>query len=271
LKYVFMQNGDSCITSVQYNTSNGGDIVGPTLTGHASTRDGFSVAAVPFDNSNIPEDYTSRGPATHYFGPVSDYVNIAGAITPEVIQQPDFAATDGGCTTFFGDLDSAVPCYRFYGTSAAAPHAAAVAVLLKQKANQSSMSFSRTVARHVLQVSARTVSGGDLNSVGAGLLDANAAVARLLSLEPVIRVQGSTVVGGYTAIQTAYADSASSGDVIEMISGTFNETLLFNASRDVTLRGGYPPEFPSQSGITTVHGTLTISMGKVTIDRLVLR
>jgi hypothetical protein len=269
LKYVFMQNGLSCITSVQYNTSNGGDIVGPSIYGHSSTRDGFSVAAVPYYDSNTPEFYTSRGPATHYFGPVVDDTP-ASAITPYVLQQPDFAATDGGCTTFFyPPLDSG--CYRFYGTSAAAPHAAAVTALLKQKANQLSMSLSPTVTKHVLQTSAQTVSGGDINSTGGGLLDANAGVARLLSLEPVIRIQGSTIVGGYTTVQAAYNNTAVSGDVIEMISTTFNESLLFNAGKDFTLRGGFSSEFPSQSGITTVHGTLTINNGKVTIDRLVLR
>ena len=267
LKYVFMQNGNTCITNVQYNTSNGGDIVGPSLVGHSATHDGFSVAAVPFNDSNNPEYYTSHGPATHYYGPVIG-TTPASAITPDVLPQPDFAATDGGCTTFFGGYS--LGCYRFYGTSAAAPHAAAVTTLLKQRANQLSMPLTPMVTKYLLQATARTVSGGDLNSVGEGLIDANAAVARLSNLNHVIRVQGRTIVGDYTAIQTAYANSASSGDVIEMIATAFNETLLFNASRDVTLRGGYTSGYPSQSGNTTVHA-LTISNGKVTVDSITLQ
>jgi subtilisin family serine protease len=53
---------------------------------------------------------------------------------PEIRQKPDIVAPDGTNTTFFGrdiagDLD-AFP--NFFGTSAAAPHASAVAALLKQ-------------------------------------------------------------------------------------------------------------------------------------------
>jgi hypothetical protein len=268
LKYVFLQNGNDCISSVQYNTSSGGDIVGPSLIGHSSSVDGFSVAAVPYNDSDNPEYYTSRGPATHYYGPVVGSTP-ASPITPQLLQQPDIAATDGGCTTFFGSYSGG--CYRFYGTSAAAPHATAIAALLKQKANELSMSLTRTVAKHVLQSSAQAVSGGDINSVGSGLLDANAAMARLLSLEPVIRVQGSTVVGGYTTIQTAYDNSASSGDVIEAIQTTFNENILFNADTSVTLKGGFAAEFGSQSGTTTITGSLTINKGTAIVENLIIR
>ena len=52
--------------------------------------------------------------------------------TPEVRLQPGVAAADGANNSFFGgddvgDLDT-MP--NFYGTSAAAPHAAAVAALV---------------------------------------------------------------------------------------------------------------------------------------------
>jgi len=104
----------------------------------------------------------------------------AAPIPTEIIQQPDFTATDGGCTTFFGQYSD---CWRFLGTSAAAPHAAAVTALLKQKANALGKPLSRSTAKFVLQSTARSMSGGNLNSVGAGLLDANAAVAKLISLK----------------------------------------------------------------------------------------
>jgi hypothetical protein len=267
LKYVFLQNGNACISSVQYNTSNGSDIVGPSLNGHSASDDGFSVAAVPYYNSNTPESYSSHGPATHYYGPVVG-TTPASAIAPDVLQQPDFAATDGGCNTFFGGFSAG--CYRFYGTSAAAPHAAAVTALLKQRANQLSMPLTRMVTKYVLQTTARTVIGGDINSVGAGLIDANAAVAKLSNLEPVIRIKSSTIVGGYSAIQTAYDNSSSSGDIIEMIATAFPGDLFFNASRDVILSGGYASGYSSQTGNTVVQGTLRISNGTVTVDRLVL-
>ncbi len=175
LKYVLM--GASGLQSVQYDTSSGGDIIGPTLVGHSATRFGFSVAAVPYYDSTTPEIYTSRGPAAHYYGPVVD-ASPASAITPDTIQQPDFAATDGGCTTFFYGFLSG--CYRFYGTSASAPHAAAVTALLKQKANLLNVPLTRGWTKFILQSTASSVSGGDVNSVGAGLLNALSATGKLV-------------------------------------------------------------------------------------------
>ncbi len=178
LKYIFLST--SGLTGVQYDLSSGGDIVGPTLAGHSATRFGFSVAAVPYYNSNTPETYTSRGPGAHYYGPVVG-ASPAAVIIPESFQ-PDFAATDGGCTTFFYSYYVSPPpaCYRFFGTSAAAPHAAAVTALLKQKANLLNVPLTRGWTKFILQSTASSVSGGDVNSVGAGLLNALLATGKLV-------------------------------------------------------------------------------------------
>jgi hypothetical protein len=175
LKYLFI--GSNGINSVQFNVSNSGDTVGPTIYGHSSSRYSLSVAATPYNNDVTPETYSSRGPATHYFGPVIN-TTAAAATAAVPIQQPDFTATDGGCTTFFGS-SAGGGCYRFYGTSAAAPHAAAVAALMKQKANQRGIGMSQSSVKSFLQATARAMGGGNLNSVGAGLIDANAAVGRI--------------------------------------------------------------------------------------------
>lgn len=168
------------LASVEYPTSSGGDVVGPTIYGHSASRYSLSVAAAPYNDNNNPETFSSRGPATLYFGPVVN-TSPAPAITPLAIQQPDFTATDGGCTTFFSSFSSG--CYRFYGTSAAAPHAAAVATLLKQKANQMGpLGFNQSTAKSLLQQTARSMSGGNTNSVGAGLIDALGATQKLAGL-----------------------------------------------------------------------------------------
>ncbi|HEY3342410.1 MAG TPA: S8 family serine peptidase, partial [Anaerolineae bacterium] len=146
IKFFFSQQ-TAGITWIQFGATTGSDTVGPAITGHSASKYPMSVAAVPYNSMTTPEDYSSRGPAVHYYGPVLGSTAAPG-ITPETIQQPDFTATDGGCTSFFGNL---MGCYRFYGTSAAAPHAAAVAALALQEARLLHISYNQASMRSLLK------------------------------------------------------------------------------------------------------------------------
>jgi hypothetical protein len=105
--------------------------VGPATYGHNSSRGAMGVAAYPFFPPNIPEYFTSPGPATIYFDKDNRRLK-----KPEVRQKPDIAAMDGGNTTFFFEdaLEDADTLPNFFGTSAAAPHAAAIGALVLQAA-----------------------------------------------------------------------------------------------------------------------------------------
>lgn len=101
--------------------------LGPVTYGHNSARGAMSVAAYSFYAPFIPEAFTSSGPSTIYFDKNNERLRH-----PEIRQKPDFAAMDGANTTFFGG-DSSVDddtFPNFFGTSAAAPHAAAIAALV---------------------------------------------------------------------------------------------------------------------------------------------
>jgi subtilisin family serine protease len=168
LKFALLENGGG-VEDVEYPVSSGSDVVGPTIFGHAGSAAAMSVGAVRFNTNSAPEQYSSRGPVRHEYAPVEGGSPAPKLTAPEVIQKPDFVATDCGVTTFF------VPSggkWRFCGTSAAAPHAAAVAALLLER----NPTLVPDEVRLNLSVSARGVGGFEPKAVGAGLLDATGAL-----------------------------------------------------------------------------------------------
>ena len=179
LKSILVENGAG-VSATEYPESSGGDVVGPAVFGHAGASAAIAAGAVRYSDGTKPESFSSRGPVKHYFAPVTG-VTPAASIGEQVIPKPDLAATDGGANTFFGSFQAGA--WRFFGTSAAAPHAAAVAALVRQ----SNPGASPAQVRAALQGTANPVGAFGPEAVGAGLVDAFEAVA-LLALPPRIAI-----------------------------------------------------------------------------------
>ncbi len=179
LKLALMENGRG-VSETEYPRSSGGDVVGPTVFGHAGAAGAIAVGAVRYSNPAQLERYSSRGPVTHLFGPVTGG-GAAAAVPARTIVKPDIAATDCGATTFFAHLEAGV--WRFCGTSAAAPHAAAVAALVLQ----ADPGASTAQVRADLTATAHPVGAYGVDEVGAGLVDAYGAVDAL-ALPPTIAI-----------------------------------------------------------------------------------
>lgn len=122
----------------------------PATFGHNSAAGANSVAAYAFFAPFVPESFSSPGPVTIYFD--KDNRRLA---TPEVRQKPNMAAMDGANNTFFAsDIPQDADSFpNFFGTSASAPHAAAIAALVLQ-AHGGRGSVTPTQMRAVLQQSA---------------------------------------------------------------------------------------------------------------------
>jgi hypothetical protein len=122
----------------------------PVTYGHNSAAGAISVAAYPFYPPFVPEAFTSPGPSTIYFDQDSRRLRHV-----EYREKPDLAAMDGANTTFFGqealEDDDTFP--NFFGTSASAPHAAAIAALVLDAAGGSGSVTPRKM-RRILQQSA---------------------------------------------------------------------------------------------------------------------
>jgi hypothetical protein len=170
VKLILLQNGRG-VSATEYPVSSGPDVVGPTIFGHAGAPSAIAVGAVQAGVTTQPERYSSRGPVTHYFGPVSGATPAAPLVEP--VPKPDIAATDCGRTTFFATPTASG--FRFCGTSAAAPHAAAVAALVRQ----AKPGLSEQQVRDALAKTAVPVGSFPEKARGAGLVDAFAAIEGL--------------------------------------------------------------------------------------------
>ena len=104
----------------------------PTIYGHTAAISSMAVGAAPYWNQAVPESFSAHGPATLLY-------NLNGfAFLPQFVvrDKPDFTAIDKADTSFFGQSDLDQNGFlNFAGTSASAPHAAAVAALVWQVNN----------------------------------------------------------------------------------------------------------------------------------------
>jgi len=122
IKFVYF----GAITINEFDTHSG------TSYGHAMAAGAQAVGAARY--SHTPE-YGVSPPLLEYFssrGGIPILFDTSGNPASEVRQKPEIVAPDGGDNTFFGSDYEGNSYPNFFGTSAAAPHAAGLAALLKQ-------------------------------------------------------------------------------------------------------------------------------------------
>jgi hypothetical protein len=104
------------------------DPLAPATFGHSEARGATSVAAYDPQKPYLPEFFTSPG------GKLQVSFNSSGKrySSPQIRRVPQVAGADGGNTTFFVADDRRDPdtLPNFFGTSASAPHVAAIAALV---------------------------------------------------------------------------------------------------------------------------------------------
>lgn len=152
---------------------------GPTMLGQNLAKGVISVAAVPYfesPNNNQsggatseidPEPFSSKG------GILTKQFDRQGNFNVETVRKPNFSAVDGVNTSFFGkQINDGDNFPNFFGTSAAAPNAAAVAALLIEASGDSytNQELKNALTCSTIDVKGARSSQGWDSVTGSGLL-----------------------------------------------------------------------------------------------------
>lgn len=154
---------------------------GPTIYGHAVSPNAIAVGAANYAGvgesdriSHGPTDEIDPEPFTSAGGSLETLFDVYGKVKRMPSYKPDLTAVDGNSTTFFGqgdfDLDGAT---NFFGTSAAAPNAAAItALLLQMNPNLSPQQVRTALVETAVDVKGEFSLPGRDNTTGVGVIHA---------------------------------------------------------------------------------------------------
>ena len=255
----FYNADDSNTLTVSPQFGSAGGTYYPTSAGHETALNTIGVGAVPWwspapylgQNPLASEPFSSNGPGEYTLTP------LGAAQSPVIAQNPAVTAPDGGNTSFFipGNIinTSNAPPFTagepstptnlsqdlpsFFGTSSAAPNAAAVAALMKQLVPSLTPAQIRTGL--IASASSTPTNGatpGTWDAEGGyGLINAPKA----LSAVDVLRVSSTNPAAG-TTVTTAPS----------FIQVTFNKPVVFSTLSAADLTFTTTP-----TGVTVVVGS----------------
>jgi Subtilase family len=262
VKFVLEDDGAGSVINSPFNTNS------PTIQGHPSAATAAAVGAAFFFNT--PQCGTSPATLEPYSSAGGDPIlfDTSGnrLATPVTRQKPDFVAPDGINNTMLGDTladqkqsftTSIAGCTdnesfpNFFGTSAAAPHAAAAAALMLQ----ANSALTPTQIITAMQTTALPMTGSGSSSSydyddGHGFVQIDAAFGQLPAAAPSVSVSPATITVGSSATLTWVGINVSACTA----SGSWSGAQSASGSQSVT---------PSATGTDTYTLTCSGTNGSV--------
>jgi hypothetical protein len=224
-----------------------GSAIGHALVPGANAVGAVDVTDTPAEGGTpVPESYSSTGPGVITLAP--DGTPLA---TPQIPGVPQFLAPDGGSTSVFDP---------FFGTSAAAPVAAATAALMLQ----ANPGLDPADVTTLLEDSA--IPAGAASVAGAGLIQANLAVGYastdVISGSPQMVITGTAIGGTILGGTGTHEIIAGSGNTSIISAG--NDTVLAGAGTDTVALTGATAQLTGSTGplfVSDLGGADTVTGG----------
>ena len=209
-----------------------------SIFGHAAVEEVIAVGAINASEATQIASYSSRGPVT-----------LRGGSTRHI--KPEVCGIDGVSVTGAGGFPS-----PFYGTSAAAPHIAAITALIWAKNPQK----TNTEIRQTILTSTKDLgTAGFDNTYGYGLVDASIPFETkpIGSLETPTQgqtVNGNVYIGGW------FLDSKGVSKIEVLVDGVVNGVATYGGERP-DVASAYPNYKNSKCGFSYSLDTTKLSNG----------
>jgi PKD repeat protein len=243
---LFMFDGSSGCQGLRIAHSTGtGDITGhPAATG-AITVGAVNAFAMGSAQQPTPESFSSAGPVR------IDFPALTLRAKPDIAAVDNVSVSGAGGFGYQGGTPGTCPGICFQGTSAAAPHVAAILALLK----------SHFTGNYVQAIES-SATGPNANFLGAGLINAYAAAATM-STPPVADILAPVGdVSVDTTQAVTFTGSCSDGQSLPdtyawSIGGVGNRSVLSPGAVTFPVAGTYTVTFHCSNAFGSKSNTVT--------------
>jgi hypothetical protein len=265
IKFVLEDDGAGSVINSPFNTNS------PTIQGHPGAATAAAVGAAFY--LHTPQCGTTPATLERYSSAGGDPIlfDTSGnrLATPEVRQKPDFVGPDGVNNTMLGRTQSittgVLGCEdnasfpNFFGTSAAAPHAAAAAALMLQaNAALTPAQIITALQNSALAMGSSSSGSYDYND-GHGFVQVDAAFAQLPASAPSISVSPATITVGSSATLSWVGLNVSGCTASGAWSGSQAASGTQTVSPTTTGSDTYTLTCTSASGSVSGSATLTVN------------